>query len=106
MSRGSAAAPSDRWRWFPSPRAGLRVLWSSLPHEVFAEALAFVLRAEDSAPLEDRHHVVHEIVDAVGVGRGAQVEAVASRGLPDAFDLVGDLLGRAEELGNAHAQRP
>src|SRR5690606_18011178 len=66
--------------------------WKSI---VSTQRAGTVLTAEQAAPLQDRHDVSREPVEAAGEVRRHHVEAVG-RALPEpSGDAIGDLLGGA-----------
>jgi hypothetical protein len=62
------------------------------------ESGCLVLAAVETTLLEDRHDVVHELLEPVGQGVAHEVEPVSgTRGEP-LLEGVGDLLGRTGDL--------
>src|SRR5215470_18703162 len=64
--------------------------------EVFAQRRAFVLAAEDAAPLQPRHHAVDEVVEPARQIGEHDGEAVGAARLQPLLHLLGDGLRRAD----------
>jgi hypothetical protein len=112
---GHRALPADsserdfsggaRWGCVPRCRDGAAARRAGQA-EILAERAARVLGRQQAALLQDRHHVVDEVLGRARQIREADVEAVGGLGAEPGFDVVGDLLGRAGDDGAAgHAQR-
>ena len=77
--------------------------------KIFAQRLAFVFGVEKAAALELRHELIDQRVDGAGHVARQHVEPVSGAFAEPGFELVGDLLDRADEspvmLGRGRAHR-
>src|SRR4051812_18923723 len=65
--------------------------------EILPQSGSFILFAENPAPLQLRHHLVDEIVEAGGQEREHDVEAVGAAPDQPFLHLVGDCFGGADK---------
>src|SRR5215475_11624862 len=77
-----------------------------LVQQIVAERLTRISGAENAAPLQDRDDLVDEFLDARWRDGRRDVEAVAAGLAPDRLELVGDLIGRADQLRDADSEPP
>src|SRR5687767_10629319 len=78
----------------PSPCSG-RVRWAAQP-EVFAKSLARILGLREATALQLRNQQAGGVLEALGIDRRAQEEAVGDFALEQVLQLVGDGRGTAD----------
>jgi hypothetical protein len=100
MRATSSALPTEISKFMPSILQPLRQQrrsdFRARQAEVFAQGLALVLGAEQAAPLQLGHDLVHEVVETARQVGEHDVEAVAASVTSHSSIVVGDHLRRAD----------